>query len=183
MPGSPNLALRVPVLETQRLKLRLHRLDDFPDCAKMWADPSVTRFIGGTPLTEEESWARLLRYVGHWCLLGFGNWVVEEKSSGDFLGEVGFAEQKRDIEPSLKGTLEIGWVFAAFAHGKGYATEAVRAALAWSDQQFASRRTACIIHPQNLRSIRVANKCGYRQPVPTTYHGQSAVVFFREPCA
>ncbi len=67
----------------------------------MWADPEVTRYIGGKPLTEEESWARLLRYVGHWSLLGFGYWVVEEKTTGNFIGEVGFADYKRDL-PSLR---------------------------------------------------------------------------------
>ena len=76
---------QVPVLETERLKLRGHRLDDFIASAAMWADPNVTRHIGGKPLTEEESWTKFLRYVGHWALLGFGYWVVEEKATGSFL--------------------------------------------------------------------------------------------------
>jgi RimJ/RimL family protein N-acetyltransferase len=62
----------VPVIETQRLILRGHRLEDFDALAAMWADPHVARFIGGKPATQEESWARLLRYAGHWRLLGFG---------------------------------------------------------------------------------------------------------------
>ncbi len=63
-------SVEVPILESERLKLRGHGLDDFIHSAAMWADPEVTRYIGGKPLTEEESWARLLRYVGHWSLLG-----------------------------------------------------------------------------------------------------------------
>jgi RimJ/RimL family protein N-acetyltransferase len=97
----------------------------------MWADPIVTRYIGGKPLNAEESWARLLRYAGHWALLGFGYWVVEEKETGSFAGEIGFADYKRNMEPSLDGTPEIGWVIASEFHGKGYATEAVRAAVIW----------------------------------------------------
>jgi RimJ/RimL family protein N-acetyltransferase len=77
----------VPVIETERLRLRGHRLEDFAEIAAMWADPVVTRYIGGKPLTEEDVWARLLRYVGHWAWMGFGYWVVEGKGSGDFAGE------------------------------------------------------------------------------------------------
>jgi RimJ/RimL family protein N-acetyltransferase len=84
MPNPVYTAVQVPVLETERLKLRGHRLDDFAPCAAMWADPLVTRHIGGIPLSAEESWTRLLRYVGHWALLGFGYWVVEEKATGNF---------------------------------------------------------------------------------------------------
>ncbi len=129
MPGSFHPAVEVPILETERLKLRGHRLDDFTHSAAMWADPTVTRHIGGKPLTEEESWARLLRHVGHWALLGFGYWVAEEKATGNFVGEIGFADYKRDLEPSLKGVPEIGWVLASPAHGRGY-TEALRAVVA-----------------------------------------------------
>src|ERR1700729_2426842 len=89
-------ALEVPILETERLILRAHGIDDFVHSAAMWADPEVTRYIGGKPLSEEETWARLLRYVGHWSLLGFGYWVVEEKATGNFAGEIGFADYKRD---------------------------------------------------------------------------------------
>src|ERR1700730_13663720 len=128
MSSSSRPAVEVPVLESERLKLRGHRLEDFVHCAAMWADPEVARYIGGKPHTEEESWARLLRYVGHWSLLGFGYWVVEEKATGNFVGEIGFADYKRDLEPWFKGVPEIGWVFASHAHGRGYATEAVRAA-------------------------------------------------------
>src|ERR1700683_4190665 len=134
----------VPVLETDRLKLRGHRMDDFPASAAMWADPVVTRHFAKS-FTVEEAWTRFLRYIGHWSLLGFGYWVVEEKATGNFAGEVGFADYKRDL-PLLKGLPEIGWVFCSQARGKGYATEAVRAAVAWGDTRFPSARTACIIN-------------------------------------
>jgi len=171
---------KVPILKTERLTLRGHRLEDFVDCAAMWADPEVTRFIGGKPLTEEEAWTRLLRYVGHWALLGFGYWVAEEDATGSLVGEIGFAEYKRDLEPSLKGTPEVGWVLASQAHGKGYATEAVRAVVAWGDAHFSAARTACIIAPENVASIRVAVKCGYREFTATSYKGQPTLMFVRE---
>ena len=173
--------MKVPILETKRLKLRGHRLDDFDDSAAMWADPVVTRYIRNQPFTEEEAWTRLLRYVGHWALLGFGYWVVEEKGTGQFLGEIGYADYKRDIQPSLKGVPEIGWVFAARFHGKGYANEAVRMATAWGDAHFGPVRTACIIAPENVASMRVAAKCGFRELQLTTYKGEPTMMFVREP--
>jgi RimJ/RimL family protein N-acetyltransferase len=145
----------------------------------MWADPAVTRHIGGRPFTEEESWTRLLRYVGHWDLLGFGYWVVEEKAMGGFAGEIGFADYKRNLEPSLAGVPEIGWVLAPQAQGRGYATEAARAVIAWGDAHLGSSRTACIVHPDNLPSIRVAEKCGYQESLRTTYRGQPTTLFLR----
>jgi RimJ/RimL family protein N-acetyltransferase len=183
MPASETRIITIPVLETDRLTLRPHRLDDFPNCAALWADPIVTRFIGGKPLSEEESWVRLLRYVGHWFLLGFGYWAIEEKTSGKFLGEGGFQENQRDIAPSLKEMLETGWVFAPHAHGKGYATEAVLAMHAWKDANLPEKKVCCIIDSPNLASFRVADKCGYREFSRATYKGASVVLFSREPRA
>jgi RimJ/RimL family protein N-acetyltransferase len=171
--------LKVPILETERLKLRGQRLEDFSACAAMWADPIVTRHFGGKCLNEEEAWSRFLRYVGHWSLLGFGYWVVEEKSTGGFAGEIGFADYKRDMESPLKNAPEIGWVLASNSHGKGYATESDRAALAWGDRHFEAPQTSCIINPENLPSIRVAEKCGYRELLRTMYKGQQSIVFVR----
>src|SRR5579872_2841064 len=161
MSSSSPRAAGVPVIETPRLRLRGHRIDDFADCASMWADPNVTRHIGGKPFTEEEVWARVLRYVGHWSWLGFGYWAVEEKSTGAFVGDVGFADFKRDIQPSIQGLPELGWVLDAHAHGKGYATEAVRAAIAWGTEHFGRSETVCLIHPENVASLRVAEKCAF----------------------
>ncbi len=173
-------AVEVPILETERLKLRGHCADDFVHSAAMWADANIARYIGGKPLSEEESWTKFLRYVGHWALLGFGYWVAEEKATGNFIGEIGFADYKRDLTPSMKGIPEIGWVLASSSHGKGYATEAVRAALAWGDAHFEATRTACIIAPENFASIRVAVKCGYREFVRTTYKDHPTVMFVRD---
>ena len=54
-------------------------MDDFAHTSALWGDASVVRYMGGKPLSVEECWARFLRYFGHWSLLGFGYWVVEEE--------------------------------------------------------------------------------------------------------
>ena len=129
----------------------------------MWSDPLVTRFIGGKPSNEQQTWSRLLGYAGHWALMGFGYWAVVEKKSGAFVGEVGFADFKRNIDPRMRDVPELGWAFASRVHGRGYASEAVSAAVAWGDAMFESIRTVCLIQPDNLASVRVAEKCGYRE--------------------
>ena len=148
-----NSTLDIPTLETERLILRGHTTADFAAYAAMWADPAFVKFSGGTPLSEEDAWARFLRPLGHWHLLGFGFWAIEEKLSHRFIGDVGFAEHRREIEPSLKGIPEIGWAIAVHAQGNGYATEAARAAIRWGDTRFGPVRTACTIHPANLASV------------------------------
>ena len=168
-------------LTTPRLTLRPHTRDDFPDSLAMWSDPEVARHIGGKPFTHEEVWARLLRYVGHWTLLGFGYWVVRETQTGRFVGEVGFADFQREIEPALTGTPEIGWALSPAMHGKGYAIEAVQAAVDWADEEWPGAQTACIIAPENEASLRVAHKAGYREQIRTTYKGQPTIVFRRPP--
>src|SRR6266702_6413802 len=103
----------VPSIETDRLILRGHRKEDLEACLALWSNPIVTRYTVRMPLSREDVWGRLLRYAGHWALLGFGYWAVEEKSTGAFVGEIGFADYKRNLEPALHDTPEIGWVLAS----------------------------------------------------------------------
>jgi len=172
--------LQIPTLETARLRLRGHQHEDFPQLAAMWSEPEVFRYISGKPSTEQQSWARLLNYLGHWSLMGFGYWAVQEKATGRFIGEAGFADFKREMSPSIKGIPELGWALATHAHGKGYATEAVRAAIQWGDANLKSPRTVCIIGPENLASIRVAEKCGFTEIQRTTYAGQPTILYSRD---
>jgi RimJ/RimL family protein N-acetyltransferase len=166
--------------ETARLILRPHVRDDFDDSFALWSDETVTRFIGGKPFSREEVWTRLLRYVGHWAVMGYGYWTIREKDSGRFIGEIGFANYQRDIDPPLGDTPEIGWALMPSAHGQGYATEAVRGALAWADATWPRGDTVCIIAPDNVASRRVAAKCGYVEERQTTYKGHATGVFRRK---
>ena len=156
-----------PVLETERLVLRPHARGDLADSAAMWGDPDVVRYIGGVPFTEHDCWVRILRHAGSWAICGFGYWVVRERATDRFVGEVGLAELRRPIKPALDAP-EMGWVLAPWAHGRGFATEAVGAALAWSDRALGPR-TTCIIDADNAASFRVAAKHGYREVARANY--------------
>lgn len=158
--------------------LRPHTLADFGDSAAMWGDGQVTRFIGGRPFTPEEVWSRLLRYAGHWALLGYGYWVVREQATGAFVGEVGYADFRRDVSPPLDAP-EMGWVLSPAQQGKGYATEALQAALAWGAGHFGRTRAVCLIAPENAASLRVANKSGFRQTGERVLHGDPVLLLGR----
>ena len=168
-----------PALQSERLILRPHRVEDFGDVADLWADPEVVRYIGGSPSSRSDSWGRLLRYIGHWQALGFGYWVVESREDGQFLGEVGFADYKREITPSLNGVPEAGWVLASAAHGNGYATEAVARIHQWADEVKDWGETLCIFDPAHVTSQAVARKVGYRVSGEASYQGQSTLVMRR----
>jgi len=145
----------------------------------MWGKDEVVRFIGGKPFTREEVWSRILRARGLWAMLGFGYWAVYERASGRFAGDVGFADFHRDIEPSINGMPEMGWVLDPWCHGRGYAGEAVRAGLEWSDGVLGARETCCIIAPENEPSIHLALKMGFEEAARTTYKDGETIIYNR----
>ncbi|MDO9416007.1 GNAT family N-acetyltransferase [Pararhizobium sp.] len=170
----------ISTIETDRLILRPFRRDDFNAYAALFADAEVVRFIGGVPFSREQAWTRFLRQVGMWHYFGFGFFALQEKETGLFIGEAGFHDLHRSINPSLEGTMETGWALSPKAHGIGYATEAVAAALRWSDGRFPQVRTTCIIQPENTASMRVATKLGFKEFHRTTYHGAHVILLERQ---
>ena len=177
------MRLEAPTLVTPRLTLRAHKLDDIDASAALWGDPAVTRRITGRPLSREEVRSRLLRYAGHWRLLGFGYWVVEERASTRFLGEVGFADYQRRIDgaiaAAMEGRPEAGWALHRAAQGHGYAAEALRAALDWADSALASPETVCFMTPDNAASLRLARSVGYRDMGLARYRDDDVIALRR----
>ena len=171
--------MTVPVLETERLILRGHRLDDFPTYAAMWSDPEFLRHLG-PPRSEEESWGRFLRQEGMWSLVGYGLWAVEEKSSGTFIGDCGFMQNRRGLPIDCGDLPEAGWTFVSSAHGKGFGREASQAAIAWADEHLAAPSTWCLIAATNVVSQRLAARAGYQEATRITHLDREALVMTRE---
>jgi RimJ/RimL family protein N-acetyltransferase len=169
----------IPVLETARVRLRPYRLTDFEAYAALWAAPDVVRFLGGTPFTREQAWIRFLRQIGLWHHLGFGFWVIEDRASGAFAGECGFHDLQRGLTPTLDGTMETGWGLAPSFHGRGLAEEAIRAALAWADENGTRDRLTALIDPANAASLKLARKAGFVEVAQTTYHGAPIILLER----
>jgi RimJ/RimL family protein N-acetyltransferase len=113
-------------------------------------------------------------------LLGYGYWVAERRDDGAYLGQIGFADFKRDMIPSIEGMPEMGWIMASHAQGQGYATEAVLAALDWADEALGGGEIAAIISHENAASIRIAEKGGFNGREEAVYKGEP-ILLFRRP--
>jgi len=162
----------IPTLATDRLLLRAFEPRDESAYLAMMADPEVTRFLGdGRPLNEADAWRQLALILGHWTLRGFGLWAVEERAAGELVGRVGC------LEPAGWPGFEIGWVLARPFWGKGYATEAARAALQFARDVLERDRIISLIRPGNDASIRVAEKLGAAPDGETTFFGAPTLVY------
>lgn len=168
-----------PLIETERLILRPHGIADFEPVRQLWSDPQVVRFISGTPSTTEESWARLLRYIGHWTAFDVGYFVILDKADGRYLGECGFMEFQREITPSLAGSAEVGWVLNPAVWGKGVATEAMAAVIDWYRGRPDAQPLSCIIAPDNAASIKVAERLGFALEAETLYRERPTLIYRR----
>lgn len=164
-----------PVIDTPRLVLRPHRLDDFEDCCFLTSDPEAVRMIFQQPLSREDSWHRMMRLVGHWTMLGYGLLLVEEKATGRVVGEVGLGDFHRGLGEDFDPFPEMAWMLSHDVHGRGYATEAAGAFLRWMEAAFAPERTVCIIDPHNAPSLRVAEKLGFHSFGRAEYKGKTVL--------
>ncbi len=170
----------VPVLESDRLVLRQFAFEDFDAYAQLWAEPSVVEHISGTVFTRSQSWSRLMGLLGSWPLLGFGYWAVIDKASGRFAGQVGFADFQRELEPSIAGMPEAGWVIAPWAQGRGFATEAMGAALAWGLPRFGATKPVCMMDPDYAPTVRVARKSGFIDWTRTSFGGEPCLLMVHQ---
>lgn len=159
-------------LETERLRLRMWREDDdFEEYARMCADPDVMRYLGGKPFDRLEAWRHMAFLVGHWRLRGYGHWAVEEKSSGRFVGRLGF------LNPQGWPGFEIGWTLGREHWGKGYATEGARRALDYAFNEMGREHVISLIHPDNKNSIRVAERLGETHEGQTQLFGFDVLIY------
>lgn len=172
--------MNVPTLITPRLILRAHMLADFEAYAAYWSEESISRWTGsGRVPTRAESWLKFLLFPGHWQMMGYGFWAVEEKATGALIGEAGFVDLKRDYDPKVNDVPEIGWVIAKPSQGRGYASEAAQACLRWGAEHFGPIRVIAAVNVENPASIRVAEKCGFQECLRADFHGRKAVFLDR----
>ena len=146
----------IPALTTDRLLLRAFVKEDLDAFAALVADKEVIQHAtyDGTPMTRAQAVNWLCYMLGHWHMHGFGIWGVEEKSSGVLIGRIGlqFLEWFDDVE--------LVWMLAASAWGKGFATEGARAAIDFGLNKLSLPRIAAVIRQENKASIRLAERLG-----------------------
>ena len=147
----------IPTVETERLRLRALCERDVSAYASWVSNPVVMQFIGeGQPINVDEAWRKIAFFVGHWQLRGYGQWAVEEKSTGKMVGRVGLHH------PHGWPGIEVGWMIDPKRWGEGFATEAARASVAWGFRELDLEEIVSVMKPENTASIRVAEKIGER---------------------
>jgi len=150
----------VPVLRTERLVLRGWRADDLESFAELNADPRVMEHFPGTiDRTDSDAFVRE-RIEPHFAERGFGLWAVEVPEVASFIGFVGL--QAPSFDAWFTPCVEVGWRLAAAHWGKGYATEAARAAVAFGFERAGLHEIVSFTVPANVRSIAVMERLGMR---------------------
>lgn len=156
--------MMAPTLTTKRLRLRQHQAGDFADFAHLFASDRAQYMDG--PFEEWQAWDRFAAETGAWALNGCGSWAIELLEGG-YIGQVGINK------PVYFPEHEVGWLLYEGHEGKGYATEAARAAMGWAFGTFGLTTLVSYIDPPNTPSIRVAERLGGRlddeakRPCPT----------------
>ncbi|HTQ13812.1 MAG TPA: GNAT family N-acetyltransferase [Rhizomicrobium sp.] len=144
----------IPRLETERLFMREWRQDDLDGFAAIVGDEEVMRHLGGSALPRDEAWRNMARGAGQWLLRGYGAWAVVRKSDEALVGRVGL------LHPEGWPGLEVGWTLGRAYWGRGYASEAARAALNYGFLTQPVERLISLIDPHNTASQNVARAIG-----------------------
>ena len=165
--------LGIPQIETERLILRAPRAEDHAPFAAFY-ETDAARFVGG-PRAPSLTWRYLAEVIGHWHLRGFGRWMVERRDApGDPVGLVGLHHPLDWPEP------EIGW-FVWSGNGRGYASEAGRAARAHAYGALGWRTAISMIAPANDASVRVAEAMGAAREDDFAHPRFGPLMVYRHP--
>jgi RimJ/RimL family protein N-acetyltransferase len=160
------VTVTIPRITTARLLLREFREADFEDYAANMADPEATKFLSGG--ADRRGARRIFQAAaGSWVLQGAGWWSVENRETGEVVGDVGTF--LRETCPDY----EIGWTLYRRFWGQGFASEAAKAALAFTFESHRAKRVIAHIKAENTASVAVGQRLGM------TY--ESDVDFFGEP--
>ena len=161
------------MIETERLELRRLRSGDEGDLVDLYADPEVRRFISSAGQFDgAEATTRVASADEDWAG-GRRTLMVHERATGRFLGRIAI------IDWSQFGETEVGWVFAERGRGRGYATEAARAAQEWAFEQLGIPYVIALIRPDNAASIAVAERLGMSPIRNDELFGIPVVVYSR----
>jgi RimJ/RimL family protein N-acetyltransferase len=155
------------LLKTPRLVLRVWQDADRDAFAALNADPEVTQDLGG-PLGRRESDVKFDRYLDAFARHGFGRWAIEN-DEGRFVGYAGIMPSSPDHP--LRPHAEIGWRLARGAWGRGYATEAGRAALRDIFDRIGFAEVLSYTSPDNARSQAVMARLGLRRTPALDFSG------------
>ncbi len=164
-----------PVLTTQRFTLRAPMPQDYPVWRDFYVSPRAT-FIGGGPEWDAgRAWRAFASLIGHWAIHDFGLFAIEERAAGRTPGAAG------PWYPDLWPEREVGWaLWDPAAEGKGVMAEVVPAILShlWA---CGWTTTVSYIHPDNARSIALAERLGAVRDAAAKGPAEIDIVFRHTP--
>ena len=146
-------------LETSRLRMRQWRESDRAPFAAMNADPAVMEFFASPP-SPAASDASIDAWQAQFAARGWSNWAVELRESSEFIGFTGLSVPRRTF--SFSPCVEVGWRLARQFWGRGFATEAARAALRVAFERLSLSEIVSFTAVGNLRSRAVMERIGMR---------------------
>jgi ribosomal-protein-alanine N-acetyltransferase len=151
--------LSMTVLETPRLRLRRFAddLSDLDALHEIQSDAEHMRFYPH-PFTLDETRAWIERRLEQYDEYGFSLWVVEDKATGEFLGNVGPTPQEVDGTEEI----ELGWSITPRRVRQGIASEAAAACSDHCFEVFGIHHLVALVRPENVPSRRVAEHIGMR---------------------
>ncbi len=152
-----------PVLTTERLDLWRPAASDHAGLLSLVTPEPVRRFLGPAQPSPEDTFARLLRNAGSWALYGYGVFVVRQREQAGIVASCGVFHSWRGFGMGMDDVPEAGWIIAERHWGKGFASEAMTAALAWFDATHGARRIACMIEDGHTASLTVAARLGFTE--------------------
>jgi RimJ/RimL family protein N-acetyltransferase len=167
------------MLTTERLTLVPHAPEHFDAYAEFWGKDPGHFLRSLAPMRPEDAWARLLRHFGHWQHYGWGAFLGFD-DSGKLVVDAGYNDCRRGLGPRFDGAPEGMWKVDLDAQGWGLATEAMAAITDWFDATHRPPLSVCMIDPDNLASVRVANKLGFAEFERTTYKDVPIILFERK---
>ena len=161
-----------PLIETERLILRMFSPEDAGSFHRLWAKPEVMRYIDpDLKLSLEEARVAMERQLNRWREQGFGQWAVTLKDDGEIIGYAGFKYLDNTQEVELLYGLDSAY------WNKGYTTEAGRACLRFAFEHTALDRIVAVAMPENIGSWRVMEKLGMRREGIARYYNKDLVYY------
>ena len=158
----------IPTIETERLRLRPFTPEDAPAMHHILNGPDVLKYFPGPQTVTEAQVERMIgRLLTHWQENGYGLWAVEQCTTGTLLGRCGLQLITETDE------VEVDFILDRAFWGRGLATEAGRASLAYGYDVLNVDTIVGIVHPENLASQRVLQKIGLTFVEATTYFGMA----------
>ena len=173
-----------PVLVTERLELWRPVAADRAGLEALIRPEAVRRHLGAMIPDPADVFARLLRNAGSWALYGYGTFIVREHGSREIVGNCGVFHSWRGLGADFDDKPEAGWIIAESRFGRGYAREAMAAAMAWFDHAHGPREAVCMIDPANTPSLSLAARLGFVHARNAALgDGAGVGLFRREPGA